>query len=582
MIKSLIGSIKLVLRVLKNMAVRPFIILYNKIRFFFSAGRIVQKIPNAAMKLPKIIKSKPEKREDYFDWGSFYIAKSLVLTIVILLIAIPLLIIFLIVPLFTSWFGVKNFYIEDSGLNSYNGKVRVYYDEKFEQMSFEGRLKDGLKIEFGEEFYENGRNKYSGNYEDDKFSGDGILYYEDGAVKYRGTFSEGRYEGIGELHTEDGKVYSGTFEKGQINGSGTVTDGDSVYYEGAFDNGDITGSGRIMYPNGVEHYNGEFKNGLPEGKLIEYYENGTLKYSGMFASGLYNGAGVLYSEDGTKLYSGDFERGMYSGSGTLFDENGSKLYVGEFEAGKYSGDGVLYLSDGSKITAAFDNGEISGTGVRTFANGMKYEGAFSNMEFNGMGKLTDAVGSYSYTGSFVDNDIDFGSMFPNEIAAVREMFEDKLTQTVSEDCFYLDNTGLGITMRCRFADSGQPAAITEICSAPLISGAVEIKSPSDISAANAISVAKVDKRLSSWAAKKYGIDATELDCYEARYENSVVYYWVSGGRLVLKTAEPADNSGNTGSAGSGDELSSGLTAEEIQAIFEEFGLDIEDFRSLGF
>lgn len=582
MIKSLIGSIKLVLRVLKNIAIRPFIIGFNKIKFFFSTGRIVQKIPDAAMKIPKILKTKPEKREDYFDWGKFYIAKSLVLVILILLIAIPLITIFVIVPLFTSWFGVKSFYIEDISLRSYNGRVQVYYDEKFEQLSFEGRLKDGLKIEFGEEFYENGRYKYSGNYEEDKYSGDGVLYYEDGSLEYRGSFGQGRYEGLGELHA-DGKVYTGTFVRGKLNGSGTVTENDRRYYEGDFENGEITGSGRMLYSNGVERYNGTFKNGLPEGNALEYYESGTLKYNGAFSAGVYNGEGVMYSQNGTKLYSGNFERGVYSGSGTLYDENGGKLYIGEFESGKFSGEGVLYLADASRISASFDNGEISGVGVRSFANGMKYEGTFSGENLSGTGKLTDAVGSNSYTGSFVDNDFDYGSFFAGDMTALRDCFGDKLTQTVSEECFYLENTGLGVTFRCGFAQSGSPAAVTEAAAAPLISGAVEIGSAEDISAPKALSVEKSEDRIAAWAAEKYGLNADMLDCYKVSYADYAVYYWVESGRLALKTAVPADNSGiSGGSSDTEDETAVGLTAEEIAAIFEEFGLDIEDFSSLGF
>ena len=103
MIKKISSGIALTIRVLKNALLRPFRVIYSKINYMFSAGRVATAIPGAVKKLPKIAKRKPEKREDYFDWGSIYVAKSLVLLVAVLLVAIPFVYVFLLHPLFTSW-----------------------------------------------------------------------------------------------------------------------------------------------------------------------------------------------------------------------------------------------------------------------------------------------------------------------------------------------------------------------------------------------------------------------------------------------------------------------------------------------
>ena len=48
MIKKIISSINLTLRVLKNLIQRPFRIAYNKLLHFFNAGKLATKLPGAA------------------------------------------------------------------------------------------------------------------------------------------------------------------------------------------------------------------------------------------------------------------------------------------------------------------------------------------------------------------------------------------------------------------------------------------------------------------------------------------------------------------------------------------------------
>lgn len=584
MIKNLIGSLRMIGRLLKNIFLRPFRTASARIRELTGGTQLAGAVSDMVKKLPEILRTKPEKREDYFDWGSIYIAKSLVLIAAALVIALPLLYLFLLHPLLTGWFWVRDLHADDALLSSYTGKVRVYYDGNFERIQFEGRLVNGKADGSGSEYYENGRHQFVGGFVEGVYEGEGILYYEDGSVKYRGGFADGRFEGVGEYTDEDGRVYSGVFENGAITGYGTLTVGGNKYYEGNFSHGVIGGEGKMFDPDGALRYSGSFADGEPNGTALEYYPDGTVKYSGTFAAGSYSGTGVLYSESGRKRYSGSFEMGVYSGVGTLCGESGERLYTGEFENGLYSGSGTLYGSDGSVTSGSFSDGEIVGAAIRTFVNGTRYEGCFSDHMMNGSGSLSDAAGRFTYTGTFLDDDFDYACMIGAEPSAVREMMP-SLVQTVAENCFYLSDQGFGIAVRCSFASDSDPAAAVEVFERPLSGAAVVISRASDICAPHASSVSESEgEQLPLWAAEEFGIAVGKVDCYTALYEGIAVNFWTekTTGRLLLKSAKSVSENPKTSeknTAENGGTLA--LSTEEIVRLLEELGLDIADFESLG-
>lgn len=574
MIKKLANGIALIIRVLKNALLRPFRVVSSKFKYMFSVGRVTSAVPGAVSKFPKLAKRKPEKREDYFDWGRIYIAKSLVLLITVIIIAAVLLYIFVLHPLFTSWWWVKDMQFEETAVSAYNGRVRLYYDMEFTELKFEGRLNDGSAVEYGEEFWENGRNKYAGNYEKGVYSGSGILYLEDGTVLYRGMFSNGKYNGAGELYKDD-CVWSGEFRNGKLEGSGTITRNGVLLFTGNFTDDVAEGTCKENYDDGSLHYSGSYSGGVPHGDALEYYPNGNLKYSGQFTAGKYNGTGTLYYENGEKHYSGSFEMGVFSGSGTLY-ENGSRLYSGEFESGVYSGSGTLYGADGTVTAGTFSDGVISGSAVLTYPNGMKYEGCFVSGQPSGSGSLTNAAGKTVYSGQFLDGFIDWNELIGLDAAAAAECFPNAV-KSVYDDCFRLTD-GSGVILECSFARGSDPASVRAVYSLPTGGVAVNIRSVNDINATSAAAKAKVEGTLPSQAAL-LGITEQSVECYAVTYAETVVYWWVSSdGELLMLSAHslsgevvpPAEDSDET------------TDRSDIAKLFEDIGLDIEDFESLGF
>lgn len=542
------------LRVLKNVLLRPFRAKTDEPEV--SLDKTDTSAFSELLKgLPDMLKRRPENPRDYYDWGSIYVAKSTVITAALLLVTLPLIYVFLLHPLFTSWFWVKDFYAEDEAVGAYNGRVRIYYDEELERLSFEGRLEEGKAAGDGAAYYESGAVCYEGKYNEGAFDGSGTLYYENGTVKYRGTFSGGELSS-GEYTSEDGTVYSGSFEGGLLQGSGTMS-----------------ANGRLLYI-------GEFKDGIPDGNGKQLYPNGAAHYTGSFSGGVPHGAGMEYSEKGTLIYSGSFMLGAYGGEGTLYDESGKKLYSGGFEEGSYSGSGTLYGSDGSITYGSFEAGEITGTAERVYPTGTRYEGGFSENIPEGAGVLTDVTGRVIYSGAFAQGDYDYSRIAGQPAAAVREMFP-TLTQTVASDYFYLEDRSFGVLIKFSFASAETAAAAEEIFARPF-GGSTQIRSPADITAPTALSVAETEDPLPEWVRSRLGIDAESVKCYAAEYETVTVRYWTDrySGELLLRSAESRRADGGSGAVG--ETGGSALSHDEIASLFDELGLNIEDFESLGF
>ena len=121
-----------------------------------------------------------------------------------------------------------------------NGKGNLYNKDNI--LIFSGRFKDGKKIGFGTEYFNNKKIKYKGNFYNDKYDGLGILYYFEGSY-YKGMFKNGLRHGKGAVYNERNKlVHMGFFENGDYIG-------DSPYRNGnyGFEDDDNVLNKTIMY-----------------------------------------------------------------------------------------------------------------------------------------------------------------------------------------------------------------------------------------------------------------------------------------------------------------------------------------------
>ncbi|SHN76106.1 MORN repeat-containing protein [Desulfitobacterium chlororespirans] len=541
-IKLLMKYIQIIYRTTRSVVLRPFVLAKHKFSSLTNLSKFLNQIPKAFASLLTKFKLKPEKREDYVDAGPIFIAKSLLVILVVILVATPFLIVTIVWPWVVSLALTAHFYTADPKLEGYKGKVEVFYEEKLEKLKFKGRLEEGKAIGYGEEFY------------------------EDGSLKYAGPFVEGRYEGSGEFIIAPGVVYKGEFRNGKRSGQGIILENDILAYAGAFAEDLFEGEGTEYYPDGRIQYKGSFKGGLYSGPGAFQDEKGVKRYEGNFADGLFNGAGRYYDEQGELVYTGSFLNGLYDGQGRLILLPHSTWYEGPFLGGKANGEGVL------------------------FKNGMLYyEGAFINDKFSGTGTLTDSQWGLTYSGAFMDNDIAYGKLFDLSVPDLYTAFAKGIREdTADEKYFYLYNQGFGLVLKFSYANEEQEAKLVNVFRRPEQQVKSEPagqgdKAPAEKGAAGALGTGTIDQR----TAGLLGIPSGTMNNHQSLYEGYGLRYWIdprSEEVLLLeyypteKAAEPAlkDQEQPVGKSGAGQ------AGPQYTAYFEDLGLDIADFGSLGY
>jgi antitoxin component YwqK of YwqJK toxin-antitoxin module len=276
-------------------------------RYMFSATRYAAKAAPKTIGAVFKIAKKPSKREDYVETKNLYIAKSLILAVILIIIALALFIWFIGYPFMVSKFFTIRIWEDDAKLQKYDGRVIVTYDEERENPKVKTKLDDGLPIETA------------------------VVYDENGLILYEGGFENWQFSAIGTLYNEGCLVYKGGFNE-------NLKSGEGVEY----------------FPNGEVKYDGTFVNDVYSGTGREYSNTGDLVYSGDFAGGLFNGQGNYYKNASTVIV-GTFENDCISGDASLM-VSGKLAYKGTFEGFSPGGYGTVYDIDSQKplFTGFFD------------------------------------------------------------------------------------------------------------------------------------------------------------------------------------------------------------------------------------
>ncbi|MDR0446818.1 MAG: hypothetical protein LBH17_07335, partial [Oscillospiraceae bacterium] len=283
-----VSSIGMVFRVIRSFALRQVAGLSARIKRLTSASRYAVKALPKAISAVASVGKKPTRREDYFETKRMYIAKSFVIAVILAIIAISALAFFVLRPWLISRYFTAHFFRENAAVESYSGKVALYYDKEKSKLFFKGHMENGVIGGEGEEFDENGDVVYSGQWENGIYNGSGAMY-SDGEIVYRGGFSDGLYSAEGREYSAGRLVFRGEFADGLRNGQGTVFSGEGVTIEALFEDGGIRGAARI-------------------------YSGGFLVYEGMISNERPWGFGALYSpRSGLELYRGEFINGRPSG-----------------------------------------------------------------------------------------------------------------------------------------------------------------------------------------------------------------------------------------------------------------------------
>ena len=175
-----------------------------------------------------------------------------------------------------------------------NGFGYEFFSKKNNQKStnflYEGFWRNGMKDGYGIlhtekinylQKYSNGRliysimekfwnkNKYYGEFSDEKMDGFGVLNYSNGD-KFEGSFKNDLKDGFGIYSWADGDCYEGNFKEDKRVGFGKYFIKNKIVYEGNWNNNNFNGFGKYFYKNG-NVFEGFWKNGLKNGKGKMFY-----------------------------------------------------------------------------------------------------------------------------------------------------------------------------------------------------------------------------------------------------------------------------------------------------------------------
>ncbi|MGN0706440.1 MAG: hypothetical protein ACI4JC_00355 [Faecalibacterium sp.] len=432
LLRQIVLSIGVVFRTIRAFFVRQIYTVFARVKSATSLTRQASKIAPQLLKTASAAGQKPTRREDYVETGQLYIAKSLIVMVVIGLILLALLFRFAAWPLLCRWFFTMKFWEQDKALADHTGKVIVYYDAEKTQPQFKGAVKDGTLQGRAEQYAPDGQILYAGNFVDGLYEGEGVLY-QDGQKLYEGTFAGGLYSGSGKLYENDLLVYDGSFSEGLYDGSGTLFQDGQCIYEGGFLSGERSGIGTA-------------------------YRSGELLYEGEFARDQYNGTGTAY-RSGALYYKGGFRDGLFDGEGTEYYSDGSVRYRGGFSEGLYCGSGVLNRRDGTTIRGNFEAGQTVGEATCEKEQIQYYRGLLSGFWPNIAGTFLDPVGKELYCGAVAAGAPDGGALLSLPVSELRELLGGSLEETLGDSGFVLSVRGLGLSFSCSFAQQDAEAAV---------------------------------------------------------------------------------------------------------------------------
>lgn len=419
--RQLFNSFGIFFRTIRAFFTRKLVGMTARLRRMTNFSRKATKVAADSFQGAAAAMKKPTRREDFVETKRLFISKSFLISLAVGLVVLGCLVYFVVWPFLLSRFFTARFYQGEAKLDTWSGRVVVYYDQDRKQPMYAGRLEDGL------------------------LQGQGTQYGENGLVIYQGSFVDGVASGQGKAYEDGVLVYEGSFSAGLPNGQGTAYADGAKAYAGAFLDGEPSGEGTAYYAGGGVRYAGDFSGGLPNGQGTAYYESGVRSYTGGFVDGLREGTGSAFREDGTLCYQGSFAQGEYSGEGTCYLENDLGFIQANFEAGR---------TDGA---------------IRWYRNGaLWYDGAADDLTPDGYGTLYAKSGAVVYAGELDRGTLDGAWLLSLTVPELREAFGGaSLTESdYAGGGFLLVNRELGLWALCSYRQEGQEAAVYGLWFAP--------------------------------------------------------------------------------------------------------------------
>jgi len=210
----------------------------------------------------------------------------------------------------------------------------------------------GLKQGLWRTYYENGRIKTEGYYENDLLTGSYKEFDEDGNISLLLQYAEGALVQEEDTIAMEIDIRNTYDEQGNLTYSGSYLNDTPVGIHRMYDNtGKVVNS--VLYDNdGTKIAEGIITNeGRKEGEWKYFFKNGKVRSSGRYANNLETGKWNYYYENGKTEQSGVYKQGKTDGLWQWYYAEGSLKREEEFYEGKPEGIYVEYDTTGQTIVS---------------------------------------------------------------------------------------------------------------------------------------------------------------------------------------------------------------------------------------
>lgn len=262
-------------------------------------------------------------------------------------------------PVLASHF-VETYQGECDEQGFYHGKGVITF---YGGMVYSGSLQRGQMHGHGTYQWSNGI-KYTGEFHLTRITGQGIYTWSDGST-YEGDVVNGLRHGYGSFRSADkNKSYTGEWNESKRHGKGILyydATGTS-YYDGDWVDGKKCGFGIRRFSNG-NMYEGNWSNDTRNGKGTMYWYNLGQEYTGQWLNGIQNGHG---------------ENTWYLKRVTKSQYPLRNHYIGDFIDGERSGYGIFYYANSAIYEGCWRENMKHGHGTFKFKNGATFRGQFKN------------------------------------------------------------------------------------------------------------------------------------------------------------------------------------------------------------
>ena len=285
-------------------------------------------------------------------------------------------------------FDGKNYYSGYWDNNKPNGFFFVYNADK--EINFRGFFNKDFSIDpnkKGRVFFKNG-DRYEGFFNNNnKMHGIGTYYFPSGS-SLTGTFNNGKFDGVGKYFYDNGFISEIiTYKKNKIveRSKKIREDYRDPNSESFFKQ--INGA----YPGVIDHILQVPPIRDCLGDLIwvvNTFKNGDIYIGQVDSEKQFHGrCCLIYQNKPSKYFVGYIKENEFFGEGTLYDKNWKIIYEGNFEHNQKNGFGILKNNDGSTYAGEFLNDKPHGRGVLHYQNDARFEGNFNNGYQNDKGVL---------------------------------------------------------------------------------------------------------------------------------------------------------------------------------------------------